>query len=341
MGSDADAQVLHQVAAGVGFADEDVQRRAAHLTAVQRREECILVDDAAAAGVSQDYAVLHLGQFGRTDQVAAGYVDGDVVGFGQHLVHGHYRNVDGHLLAHQAQGDVLAFLDQVYGQDVHAQADANTGGFHPDATEAENAQRLTAQLLAAGVRLFEFLELGVGRPHLVVSAVDAPAEAEEVSEDQFGYGRAGGGRRVVGRDALRLSVSVVDVVDPHAAAADHLQVRAGVDQVLTHLGGGADDDNVEVVELGHQLVLGNVVGDNLVAGGFELGLTVGGDAVVGENADHWGCVWGGAKVTVRAYSVPFSLHGQTQSLSGWRGPKKLKCHHSVRMVPKPWRRMAA
>ena len=68
---------------------KDVQRRAPHLPFVQRPEERVLVDEAAAGAVDEERAALHPGEFGPPDQGAGilpqGNVKGQDVGLAEDL----------------------------------------------------------------------------------------------------------------------------------------------------------------------------------------------------------------------------------------------------------------
>ena len=71
-----------------------------------------------------------------------------------------------------------------------------------------------------------------------------------------------------------------------AAAADHAQPGAGIDQVLAHLGGAADEQYFDpfLVEVGGQLVLRNGLSSDRESGLLQGRLAGRADAVVGVNA---------------------------------------------------------
>ena len=70
---------FQQVAAGGRLVDKNIQGRSGNLATIECLQQGILIDDTAATGVGNNDAVLHLSDLVGSDQVAAGYVDGNVV----------------------------------------------------------------------------------------------------------------------------------------------------------------------------------------------------------------------------------------------------------------------
>ena len=89
---------------------------------------------------------------------------------------------------------------------------------------------------------------------------DVAGEAQDVPDGQFGGGDDVGGRGVDDHDAGRGGRLDVDVVEADAGAGDDLEVLGGGDGLGVHLGGGADQDRVDVGERGEQLGTVGAVG---------------------------------------------------------------------------------
>ena len=85
---------------------------------------------------------------------------------------------------------------------------------------------------------------------------DAAGAGEEQGDGQLRHGVGGGPGGVPAGDAGGLGVRDVDVVHADAGPDDELQLAAlgVVDLLLLDLGGGTDDDGVEVLQRGAQLV---------------------------------------------------------------------------------------
>ena len=100
--------------------DEDVERRARDMAAVERGAQRRLVDEAAARAIDDAHALLGLGEvFGRQD--VAGLrrqrrVQGDEVGAGEQIVELDLLDAD--------LGGALGAEERIVGDDPHLQADA-------------------------------------------------------------------------------------------------------------------------------------------------------------------------------------------------------------------------
>ncbi len=151
-------------------------------------------------------------------------------------------------LAKALGGDEL-----VEGDHVHLEALRTLGDELADAAEADDAECLPVELSA--------LELGAVPTAGGQRGVGLRNVAEEGENE--GEGVLGGGDRVrFGRigddDPPPGRRRDVDVVDPGAGAADHLEPLGSVDQLGGHLGRGANQDRVVAGDRLAQLILGHL-----------------------------------------------------------------------------------
>lgn len=114
-----------------------------------------------------------------------------------------------------------------------------------------------------------------------------PGQAEDVADGEFGGGDDVR-RRGVDHHYARLGGGLdVHVVQAHAGAGDHLEVLRGGDRLGIHLGGGADQDRVDVGDRGEQLGTVGAVG----LADFKVraeGLDCGGRKFLSEEYDRFG-----------------------------------------------------
>ena len=262
---------------GVLLAHPHVQARRPDLAGLQGLQQRRLVHVAAPGDVDDHHAVLHLSQALPVHQgpLPAGGAENQHVRPGVHLVHGD-----------EFHGLALAALRTVKmngGEDVHPQGLALGPHHLSDAAVAQDAGGLPRQLEALGVGLLLPLVL----PHGMPGNGDVPGAGEEEGHGQLRHRVGGGPGGVLHGDARRLGVLHGDVVHTHAGPDDELQAAAlgGVDLRLLDLGGGADDDRVEVpqgrsqgvwlIELLYDLVtvvsqLGNCAGVHAVGDQYTL-----------------------------------------------------------------------
>ena len=209
---DNHVRVPEQRMVGDRLGTEDVERRAAHLAAVERGLQ-VLVDDERAAGHVEDaHPVAHLRErlgvqpalgLGRVGQV-----DGDEVGAGVELV--------GALGALDAEiGVALAAHIGVIRDDTHAEAARPLRHQLADPPEADDAQRLVVELDAR--------QLGAvppARTQRRVGLRDVARERQQQRHRVLGRRDDVGLRRVGHDDAALGGRGHVDVVDPHPGTAD-------------------------------------------------------------------------------------------------------------------------
>ena len=89
---------------------------------------------------------------------------------------------------------------------------------------------------------------------------DVAGEAEDVADGEFGGGDDVRRRGVHHHDTGLRGGLDVDVVEADACAGDHLEVLRGGDGFGVHLGGGADQDRVDVGDRREQLGTVRAVG---------------------------------------------------------------------------------
>ncbi len=194
------------------------------------------------------HAVLHLGELLVADEAerlgVLRQVHGDEVGFAVDLV-----GVVGALEAELVE--LLCRHERVVGEHVHAETAGVLGDEEADAPQAEDAERLAAQLHAAlaPLALLPAAVLEVG-----VRLRDVAGGGHDEGHRVLGGGEHVALRRVHDDDAALGRLGDVDVVDADAGAAHHLEVRAGPDDVRRHLRGGADDEAVVLGDAGQELV---------------------------------------------------------------------------------------
>ena len=228
----------------LGSLDEDVDAGAGDLAGLERGVEGFLVDQAAAGDVDDVRGALHLleglGAEHADGLRGLGHVDGDEVRLRQELVEGHQLHAE---LGGAGGGDVGVVREDLGVEALQAGRDEGA-----DPAEADDADLLLEELDAGvlGALPLAVLERGAGLR-------DVAGEAQDVADGQFGGGDDVGGRRVDHHDAGLGGGLDVDVVEADACAGDHLEVLRGGDGLGVHLGGGADQDRVDVGDRGEQL----------------------------------------------------------------------------------------
>ncbi len=286
MGRDHHLGQAEQRRVGRGLGREHVERRPGHVAHPHGLGQRLLVDDAAPRHVDDADAGLGPGQ-----QVLADEADGL----------GRLGHVQGHEVAHldqpvqrheldaQLAGPVLGH-ERVVGHQPHPEGVGPLGHQLADAAEAHHAEHLVRQLDALpagplpaaldqrGVRLGDVAGLGQQQRHGVLG------RRQDVRLRRVDHHHAPLGGRVD-----------VDVVEADAGPAHHHQVRAGLQHLAGHLGGGADDEGGRPVHDVDQLVGVEPEPDiDHVAGVTEPLEPAVGDLLGHEDARHRAQVWPGA-----------------------------------------------
>ena len=262
----------------LGSLDEDVDAGAGDVTGLQRGVEGFLVHQAAAGDVDDVRRALHLlerlGAEHADGLRGLGHVDGDEVRLRQELVEGHQLHAE---LGGAGGGDVGVVREDLGVEALQAGRDQGA-----DPAQADDADLLLEELDAGvlGALPLPVLEGGAGLR-------DVAGEAQDVADGQFGGGDDVRGRRVDHHDAGLGGGLDVDVVQADAGAGDDLEVLGGGDGLGVQLGGGADQDRVDVGDRGEQL---GTVGAVSLAD-FKVraeGLDCGGRKFLSEEYDRFG-----------------------------------------------------
>jgi hypothetical protein len=132
--------------------------------------------------------------------------------------------------------------------DVHAEGVGAAGDLLADAAEADEAERLAADLLAQ-----EFLFLPLALLHRGVGGGQVAGQCQYLSHRELGDADAVGTGSVHDDDAAGAGGRDVDVVDPGAGAGDGTQSRRRGDDRRGDLGGAADDDRIGSGDVGGEL----------------------------------------------------------------------------------------
>ena len=212
----------------------------ATLPAFERRDERVLVDELAARRVDQANTVAHLRERARVQRARR-------LGREREMQREELRrgvDLTGRLDPLDAElAEPIGRDERVVREHAHAETARTPRDLLPDAAEAEHAERLPCELDAA-VRLAlpaALLERGM-------RLRDVARERDEQADRVLGGRHDGRLGRVRDDDAAPRRRVDVDVVDPDARAADHLQARRAVDQVCGELRRRADDDRVVAVD---------------------------------------------------------------------------------------------
>ena len=226
---------------------EDVEGCAGNLATGQRFVECFFIDDPAAGTVDDADAVLHLGELFCADHIGGffglGQMQGDVIGLGQKLVQC------------DQFGAVLGGHKRIIGQDFHTQGDSTHGDRVANIAVADDAQGFAADLIAGEGLLVPFFGF-----HRGGCFVEVARQHEHIAKGQLSHRQAVGERGIHDCNTPGAGVLVIDRIQAGAAAHDHLEVGADIDQRLADLGPRANDHAV----VGGQNI-GKFFGGNIIA----------------------------------------------------------------------------
>jgi D-3-phosphoglycerate dehydrogenase len=238
-----DVKVLELSALKGVFADV-VEGSVSYVNAPLLAQERGLVHDPAAGGVDDADRRLHLVQGLVSDETEGlrglGQVHGDEVGDFQQLVE--RQHLDAHLRGTRGL-HVGVVRDDLHPEGGHALGDQDA-----DAAEADDTEGLLAELDA---RVLVPLPLAVLQRG--VGLRDVAGGGDEQAAGELGGGDDVGGRGVDDHHAGLGGGGDVDVVQAHTGAGDDLQLLGRGDGLGVHLGGGADEDGVDVGDRGQQL----------------------------------------------------------------------------------------
>ena len=213
---------------------------------IERIDQRLLVDQAAAGAVDDAHALLHLRDRRRVDDVPGllgqRRVQRDEIGALEQIV-----ELD--LL----DADVLGALrrqERIERDHLHAQAERAVGDDGADIAAADHAQRLGGDLDAHEAVLLPLAGLGRG-----VGLRNFARQRQHQRDGVLGGRDRIAERRVHHDDALGGGGGNFDIVDADAGAADHLQPRRLLDDLGGRLGRRADGEPVIVADDLGELVL--------------------------------------------------------------------------------------
>ena len=247
----------------------DIQTHAEELVLPDARDQVIGLDEAAAGGVDQDHAVLHLLDGLEINHVVGavheGAVQGDEVAGGKQGVEIH--------IGHEGQVGILV---HVVGNHLHAEALADPRHGRADLAGAHNAGGLAVEVDAQ-----KSLEAEVILPHLDIGLVEVPVHSQRQRHGVLGHSLG----RVAG-DAHHPDAQASGDVQIHvvkAGAAHEHQLHAPFVELLQHRGADvgaykrADGLGVDEVRGGFDGELGLPVFQlqlGVLSGNLRKGLTV-------------------------------------------------------------------
>ena len=217
---------------------EHVQRRAGHLARADGGLERLLVDELAAGRVDDPHAVSHPREGVGVEHAARLRVERKMqrhdVGLREDVVERACR-LDAEL------PEALGRDEGVEGDDAHPEAERPARDLAPDPPETEHAERLAGELDPG-----EALPIPGSRGQRGVCLRHVPREREQERDGMLGRGVDRRLRSVRDEDSAPCRRVDVDVVDPHAGTADHLEPTGSLDERRVDRGLRADDDRLEV-----------------------------------------------------------------------------------------------
>ena len=216
------------------------------MAAVEQFLEGHFVNQAAAGAIDDADARLALQQIFAAEDVAGAVgerrVQADEIGAGQQFVERH--------LGHAHMLGAFRGEERIEGDHLHLQAQRAIGDDAADVAGADQAQCLGRHFDAHEAVLLPLAGLGGG-----IGFRQLASEREHQGDGVFGGGDAVAEWRVHHDDAERGSGRDIDIVNPDAGAAHHLQIGGGGEHLLGDLGGGADGEAIIIADDLDQLVL--------------------------------------------------------------------------------------
>ena len=233
----------HELVLAVGrLVDEGIAGGGADDAVLEGVVERVFVHDAAAGGVDEDGALLHVGELFGADHVLGLGREGH--GDVHHV--GHLEHVLELVVLLDAPG--LGLLARDVGVVAHElrveAAGEDRAGAAGDVAHAHEADGLAGELCALHLGGRDAREaLAAGHD---VAVRDVAGRVEHEAHDELGHGVHVGRGGVDHGDAVLLGGLEVDGVAAHAVLADDLEVRRLLDDLAGDLV-GADDDTVDLL----------------------------------------------------------------------------------------------
>ena len=260
-----------------GLLAEHVDRGAGDHAALDRLVQRLLVHERAARGVDEVGARLHARELLAADQPARLLVQRGVqrheVGLLQQRLERDQLDAD--------RGGALAGDERVVGDDAHLEGARTLGHARADAPEADDAERVPGQFDALQLAALPaaLAQRGVALRHV---ARDGEQQRQRVLDGGDGVGQW----RVDDDHAARRRRLEVDVVDAHPGAADHRELRGGLDHALGDAGLAAHDDAGHVGHGCDEFVLAQTRADYGVVAFSQARDALFGDLVGNEDGRH-------------------------------------------------------
>ena len=215
--------------------DEHVERGACYLAGFQRVGERSFIDDSAARAVDDSHSLLHLRERRRADDaprvVGQRSVHGDEVGVREKLVEADQLNAD-------ATGSISG-QNRIVADHFHLEPDRAVRDDAPDVTEANDAERLVADLGAG-----EFAAIPFSGMNRSVGCRDVPRQRHHHRDRMLGSRDAVAGRAVHHDDSATRRRFDIDVVNADARAPDHFERRGRVDYFAGDASAAANQQRV-------------------------------------------------------------------------------------------------
>ena len=234
---------------GVGrerLARVHVERGAGDRSRFQRGGESRKIDDLATRAVHDDRGLLHLRERVGVDEVARLLGERCVQ---RDDVRGAEQLVELHQLRSRGARARLR-RERVVRDDAHLEAGRPARDLRANTTDADEAQRLAAQLAADELR---------ARPlagaDAAVRVGDAPQQRQCERDRVFGRGHDVAERCVHDVHAVGGRRGDVDVVHANAGAADHRETRSGIEDLRRHFRLAAHDERVDIREARREIGL--------------------------------------------------------------------------------------
>ena len=266
----------------IGFHFLDIHGGTGHLTGLDRLIQSHFVDHAASGHVDDPDPFLAQGQFPRANEIlvlrAFRNVQRNQIRAAQELV-------DGGDSFHTEGGGAVFRDIRIIAHHVHAHTFEFAGHDGSDFTKTDDTGRFALELLTNKTVAAKIVALGgVMRLRHIAEHGESKRDAHFRSRHDISL------RCVHNGDATAGAGWHINVVDAVARAPGHLEVHAGIDDILADLCGGSDDDAVIFPDDLEQLLVGNAIWRiHFESLGLEVVDPVGGHLVGHDDFRHLAC----------------------------------------------------
>jgi hypothetical protein len=150
---------------------------------------------------------------------------------------------------------------RIAADDIESESARAFGHFKPNAAQAENAQRLAAQLGA-----LQILLIPLAGVHRCVGRGNLARKRDHQADGEFGNRNGVGARRIHHHNAAARGRFCINIVNADACAANHAQLGRLLHQRVIHLHGRANHQTICIGKCGGQAFGDLVVRLNIPAG---------------------------------------------------------------------------